>query len=196
MSTRSSIAKTLSDVHAINQHTSLEDRLSFDDSIVRNLAKAECRERYLSACTKIVSLLSLPGSLRFVTAFDEDLYDYNYRTPELPIGTVTNGGDVATAQFDLVAYSAFRVPFRERLKQGRIGLPILSTIVSTGVAVSYGGGQNNAGVTPERAIICETLQLQGRAFDSAALGQLVVIEDALNMVEQRAQTEDLVTSFY
>jgi hypothetical protein len=217
MPTRRSIAETISELHSVEMAVPIEERLQSDSTPIRTRAVMECFSRQQQVCLQILGLLAVGKSEHSLYMFDDDLPETTYATERLPLGTVTNGGDMATAQFSVQApiYPKRRFAAIFTGRHPFVHLPTQWQVDDMGVNITYGGGVNNLGTRPSAAVADYTLKdtynrsavlsegtaasvqvSYAAAYTMADYEQLLGFEETLAMVNQRAQTEDLVNSFY
>jgi hypothetical protein len=195
--TRRTIAESLHVAHAAAQELSLQDRLVHGDATVKQLAVNEVNARRRNVIQRVVQFMTLPQATYWSREVDEDIFEYHFRSPHMPIGTVTTGGDTASIYFDIESdartrKSALGVVMKSRRTPV---LPVIASISDITMSLAYGGGVDNRGQQPIEPLQVHSFDVR-RGISPILLDQIVRFEEGFAMIDHRADTDARVAAFY
>ncbi len=194
---RRSIAESLQVAHVAANELSLQDRLVHVDATVKQLAVNEVNARRRNVIQRVVQFMALPQASYWAREVDEDIFEYHFQSPHMPIGTVTTGGDTASVYFDIEADARTRKSALGVLMKSRRTpvLPVIPSISEITMSLEYGGAVDNRGQRTVEPLQRYPFDVR-RGISPILLDQIVRYEEGIAMIDHRAETDAQVAAFY
>lgn len=195
--TRRTIADSLQVAHAAASELSLQDRLVHFDATVKQLAVNEVQARRRNVIQRVVQFMALPQATYWAREVDEDIFEYHFRSPHMPIGTVTTGGDVAHLYFDIDSDARTKKSVLGAVMKSRRTpvLPVIPSISDITMSLEYGGAIDNRGQQPVEPLQRHSFDIR-RGISPILLDQIVRFEEGIAMIDHRADTDAQVAAYY